>query len=368
MATSASEGQDVLRYKYQYYDEENGRIDVVSHYLDYKHSWLQSNGWDKTTLGLRLAVDSLSGQTPTGTHANRDPDDWQFQQIEDERYVTIVTLEHEMEDHTLTFEYARSEEDDYLSNALAAKWRSEFFEKNTTVTAGVSVALDKVKAAGFLVQEENKDALDLTLGVSQLMGTRTILDVTMGYGHTKGFLADPYRAISQVFNPGGFHIPAPENRPGEQDRWVLKVAGRHYFPGVDAALAPSYRFFANSDGLVGHTFEVKWIQQVTDELSVTPYVRYYRQGAADYYYPTLTGQNFAGFQAIQGQAPFFSPDYRLSAFEAATAGVKFTFEATEELAVDFKIERYEMFGRSAGTPDIFFPKANVITLGVNYEF
>ena len=66
-STSTGSGQDILRYKFQYYDEQNGRIDVISHYLDYKHSWLQKNGTDKTTLGLRLAIDSLSGETPTGT-------------------------------------------------------------------------------------------------------------------------------------------------------------------------------------------------------------------------------------------------------------------------------------------------------------
>jgi len=63
MVSTPVYGQDALRYKYQFYNEEDGRIDVESHYLDYDYSW------GSTTYGLRLAVDSLSGATPTGTHA-----------------------------------------------------------------------------------------------------------------------------------------------------------------------------------------------------------------------------------------------------------------------------------------------------------
>lgn len=366
--TSVSEGQDVLRYKYQYYDEQDGRVDVQSHYLDYEHSFVD---W---TLGLRLAVDSLSGETPLGTHTPGNPDDWEFQNIEDERYVTVVTLEKEIDDHILTFEYARSEESDYLSNAVALKWKTQLNENNTTITAGVATAFDKVRAVGFLFNDENKDSLDLSFGVSQLLSTRTILDLTLSYGHSTGYLADPYRGISQTVpltaDPDGptTHFVAGENRPGSQNRWIAKLAARHYFPTPKAALSGSYRFFANSESLIGHTFELKWIQQVTEEFSVTPYFRYYQQTAAEYYLPTLDGTNFLGFQKTQGEAPFFSPDYRLSAFDAITYGLKFTYEASQNLSLDLQLERYEMSGRLTETPGIFFPSANVISIGANYTF
>jgi hypothetical protein len=40
----------------------------------------------------------------------------------------------------------------------------------------------------------------------------------------------------------------------------------------------------------------------------------------------------------------------------------------EDLTIDLQLERYEMSGRDATTPDIFFPSANVISLGVQWEF
>ena len=358
--TSTGAGQDVLRTKYQYYDEQDGRVDVQSFYLDYKHSYVD---W---TLGLRLAVDSLSGATPIGTHSQGDPNDWQFAEIQDDRYVAVVTLEKEIDDHTLTFEYARSEESDYLSNALALKWKTELNEKNTTLSAGIAAAFDTVRAVEFLSQDENKDTLDMTFGVSQLLSTKTILDFTVGYGHSTGYLADPYRGISQDF--GFFTAQTGENRPGSQNRWVAKIAARHYLPDQEAALSGSYRFFANSESLIGHTFELKWIQQITEKVSVTPYFRYYQQTANNYYRPTLTGATFIGQDAVQGEGPFFSSDYRLSAFDATTYGIRMSYEATESLSLDLQLERYDTSGRSAGTPDIFFPSANIISVGANWTF
>ena len=113
LTAAKSDGQDILRYRGQIYNEENGRIDVESHYLDYKHTF----GFG-TTLGLRLAIDTLSGQTPTGTHASLDDTDWFFQHISDERTVQVITLEHEIDNYSLSFEYAHSEESDYDSEDI----------------------------------------------------------------------------------------------------------------------------------------------------------------------------------------------------------------------------------------------------------
>ncbi len=372
-----SEGQNSVKYRFQLYDEEDGRIDVESHYLDLKYEISE-----RTRLGLRFAVDSLSGMTPTGTHASvtdeaflsgeKLPEEWNYATIEDERVVSVFTIDHEIGDHTLSFEYARSEEEDYLSNAVTAKIRSELFQKNTTVTAGLSLAFDEVLAARGtnLLEDRNKDTFDLSLGLSQLLSPQTILDITLGYGRSEGYLADPYRSISEVFSRRGSvrTINWVENRPDEQDRWVAKIAGRHYFPELDAALSGSYRFFSNSDDLEGHTYEVKWSQQVSEKLSVTPYFRYYQQSSADYYQPSLTGTGIFGHGRNDGVGPFYSSDYRLAALNSVTYGVRLSYEPREDLAFELQYERYEMDGRNERTPDEFFPSANVFSAGVQWEF
>ncbi|YCM42973.1 DUF3570 domain-containing protein [Verrucomicrobiaceae bacterium 227] len=194
IAVTPGHGQDALRYRFQLYDEEDGRIEVESHYLDYQHQW------EGTRFGLRLAIDSLSGMTPKGTHARGDEDDWLFQEIDDERRAVVATIEHEIDDYTLTFEYAHSKEVDYRSNAVTSKISREFNQKNTTVTAGVSYAFDQVLATDFtnISEDRDKDAFDFNVGLSQILTPNTLLDVNFGYGYTEGYLADPYRQISQI--------------------------------------------------------------------------------------------------------------------------------------------------------------------------
>ncbi|MDB4308537.1 DUF3570 domain-containing protein, partial [bacterium] len=75
-----------------------------------------------------------------------------------------------------------------------------------------------------------------------------------------------------------------------------------------------------------------------------------------------------GTGLIDGTGPHYSSDYRLSSMEAFTVGIKATYDVSESLSFDLQLERYEMNGLSAGTPDIFFPKANVISVGANWTF
>ncbi len=374
LSTVTSYGQDALKYRFQLYDEEDGRIDVESHYLDYR---LEG---ESTSFSLRLAVDSLSGETPVGSHLDGDPDTWRFQEIEDERRVVVTTIEQEVDEYTLSFEYARSIEDDYRSSAFTGKVSRQFNQKNTTVTGGIAYADDTVIATATtsIPFDRDKDTLDLSVGLSQILSRNTILDFNVGYGHSKGYLADPYRQISQV---GEFIVDTPsgpipieaaqefdENRPDELDRFVAKASVRHYIRPANAALQASYRFFTNSDSVEGHTAELKWIQQVSSQFSVTPFVRYYQQSEADYYYPSLTGTGVDGHGMNDGRGAHYSSDYRLSSFDALTYGVRFSWDVREDLTLDLQWEHYEMDGRSSGTPDIFFPTANVVSLGAQWRF
>lgn len=374
-SASSSQGQDFLRYRFQLYDEDDGRVDVESHYLDYQHSFGLG-----TKVGVTLAVDSLSGMTPIGTHARGNEDEWLFQDIDDTRKVGVISLDHEVGEYDLSFEYAHSKEEDYVSNAVTAKVSRQFNQKNTKLTLGMSRAFDQVLETPFTsnFKDEDKDAFDLFFGVSQIWGINTLFDLNLGYGYSSGYLSDPYRKISQirtvnVMTPVGV-IPVtdtfdyPENRPDELHRFVAKASVRHYLESVDATLKGSYRFFANSDSLEGHTFDLRWIQQVTPSLSISPYFRYYVQSEADFYYPSLTGTGIDGDIELQGDEPHYSSDYRLSAFDSINYGIRFAWEPTSDLTLDLQLERYEMSGRDSSTPDVFFPSANVVSVGVQWKF
>ncbi len=375
LAVAKGYGQEILRYRGQYYGEDDGRMEVESQYLDYKHM-LEAG----TTFGLRLAIDTLSGQTPIGTHASLDENDWNFQDISDERRVGVLTLEHEVDDYTLSFEYAHSKESDYRSNAFAFRLNREFFNKNTLVSAGASFAFDEVLATPFtsIAENQDKDSIDFFLAVSQVLGPNTVVDFNFGYGHSSGYLSDPYRQISQtstldVVTPvGTFPVTDtfdfPENRPGAIDRWVARVSAKHFFEDASGALHGSYRFFANSNSLTGHTFELKWVQEFGKQFRVAPYLRYYQQTGTEFYQPFLTGTGINGHGRNDGKSPFYSSDYRLSALDSLTYGLQFSYSPLERISIDLQLERYEMSGRDKSTPSIFFPSANVISLGLQWNF
>lgn len=118
----------------------------------------------------------------------------------------------------------------------------------------------------------------------------------------------------------------------------------------------------------GHTFELKWIQEINQQLSLTPYVRYYRQSEADFYYTSLTGTGLDGTDRIDGGGANYSSDYRLSKLEALTYGVRFAWEPIENMTLDLQWERYEMEGLNPQTPASFFPSANVLSLGAQFRF
>ncbi len=375
LAIAKGHGQEILRYRAQYYGEDDGRMEVESHYLDYKHRFDVG-----TTLGLRLAIDTLSGQTPIGTHASLEESDWNFQDISDERTVEVITVEHEIDDYTLSFEYAHSKESDYGSNAFSLRLNRDLFSKNTLVSAGASFAFDEVLATPFtsIAENQDKDSIDFSLAVSQVLGPNTVVDLNFGYGHSAGYLSDPYRQISQtstvdVVTPVGTFLVTdtfdfPENRPDTIDRWVARIAAKHYFESASGALHGSYRFFANSNSLTGHTFELKWVQEFAEQWIVTPYLRYYQQKGADFYQPFLTGSGIDGHGRNDGKGPFYSSDYRLSALDSLTYGLQFSYFPVEEISIDLQLERYEMSGRQSSTPSVLFPSANVISLGLQCNF
>ena len=363
-------------YQFESYNEEDGRVDVESHYFDIRQQFETG-----TALGIRYVMDSISGATPVGTYDPNNPDQWNFAEVEDDRDAVSLLVDQKIGDHLLTFEYSRSEEIDYLSHSFALSGKSELFDKNTVISAGLAYANDTVIATPgtTIAADQDKDSWDLALGVSQILAKNTVVDFNFTYGHSEGYLSDPYRQISETRTvlvpiPGGGTVPVethsthPENRPDSRDRLAFKVTGKHYFEAPDASMVGAYRIFSDGDGMVSHTFEIAWNQQITEKFIVSPFVRFYDQSAADYYYPSLTGTGVTGHGRSDGEPANYSSDYRVAALQSLTYGVGLDYQATDWLGLNFKLERYEMSGSSSKTPSIMFPTANVISVGLSATY
>ncbi len=117
-----------------------------------------------------------------------------------------------------------------------------------------------------------------------------------------------------------------------------------------------------------HTFGLAWFQKIGSRFILRPHVRWYRQSASDFYYVSLDGTPIEPTPIPTGNAPYYSADYRISALDGLTYGIKGIIELTDWMRIDLNAERYEMSGRDDQTSASAYPKATVLTAGVRVWF
>lgn len=365
---------ETFRYdaSYQIYDEESGRISVESWY--YRGEMILS---EETSFRFQLLSDAISGASPTGAL----PGGIQpfLAELDDLRTGILGALAHEVGDHRLEVEVSRSKEQDYLSYGLALSDRWELNQKNTTLTFAFNYLDDTVSVPRL--PDQAKRGYDLFVGLSQLLDKNTVLTANLTLGYTSGYLNDPYKAIQRtdiVTIPDGLggtiDIPVVnlyrENRPDHRLRGVLQLQGTRFFEKYQAALDTTVRLSDDSYGVFSQSAQVEWRQSIGEKVEVTPFVRYYRQSAADFFHNTLDEVPLTTPPAVpDGSGPNYSADYRLSSLEALSLGVKARLRINDHAAVSLAYEHYDMSGAGLkSSPAAAYPTASIWTFGVNIEF
>ncbi len=365
------EGDHSAAYKFQLYSEEDGRMEIPSHAFAV-HTSLP---YDISFSG-EILTNIMTGASPTGLMDLDNPNEIQLAEIEDQRWAYIFSVSKELgPGHSFTFEYARSDEDDYRSNGYALRTEHQFNNQNTTLQLGVSYNDDLNFAAPLFGERLKKETIDIGLGLTQLLAPKTLLQTNLTFGYSRGYLADPYKSISnrETFEIPGFPVfvqdtPYFENRPDERVRYVFRLGLLQYLDALDASVNSSYRLFLDDAGLEAHTLMFEWNQKIGDHIVLSPYYRYYHQTEADYYYANLDNSDIVPNDNRTGRAPFFSSDYRLSDFDAHTYGIKLIYRPVDWLTMDIGYERYVMDGNDSRTPSAAYPTANVFNLGIRASF
>jgi hypothetical protein len=358
--------QGQLGYKFQTWQEESGRIRVDSHY-----ALAERDLGVATKLKVTGLVDTISGASPTGQPASKPGAPLPVASLTDRRKAWSLDLSHVLSVTTVALGYANSRESDYISDGWWVNSRTEFNEKNTTLLVGYARVDDDITAR-FLPAPQTKTGDDVVVGVTQLLNPRTSLSVNVTRGVSRGYLSDPYKIIqkSTELLPGlSLPLTFPENRPNRREKWIVFSGLNLALPEMNGALDGSYRFYRDDYGTRSHTFELAWFQSLGERLIVRPAVRYYRQGAADFYRLSLDGSAIVPGSFTTGRAPFFSADYRLSEMDTSTVGVKVIWTVRpERLTIDAALERYTMRGRDGKTPVDAYADANVLTVGANFSW
>ena len=215
--------------------------------------------------------------------------------------------------------FAYSTEHDYASRAFNTDVRISSADNNTTVAIGAGRSSDDIDSENRVARGRSKRTTDLLLGVTQVLTPRDIVqsNVTYAFGH--GYYDDPYKAV--------------DVRPDRREQLAWLTRWNHHFGDLDATLRLSARYYLDTWDIRAVTLGAEWVQPY-GAWSLIPSLRYYTQGAADFY----RGPPFpVGF--VNGRP--YSADQRLSAFGAITTGLKIARYFGDGWRADFKVEHYE---------------------------
>jgi hypothetical protein len=354
-------GEDSISSKYQFYQEDDGRIEVKAYYLR-----AEKDLDELTSLSVTGLIDDITGATPSGQPAPDGSDQVPLSTLTERRKAIIGDIARKWNDRdTFGFEFAYSTESDYVSRGYSVRSVHEFNKKNTSLNLGYSFIDDNI-AVGYQDDDEQKRTHDFFVGITQLLDPKTVLTANVTYGVNSGHLSDPYKLVQKETEIiPGLSLPLTffENRPRRREKVIGYIGLTRFFEELNGSLDSSYRTFWNDHGSTSHTISLEWFQKIGSRVTLRPGFRFYDQSAADYYFVTLDDTNIVPSVIPTGAAPFYSADYRLSAFRAYTYGLKVTVEANEWLHFDFAFERYEMKGRDGVTSQSAYPDANIFTVG-----
>lgn len=321
--------------------------------------------------GLTVGVDTMTGSSPNGaiptdqpqtftrpsgagiytTPANRQPLDDGFRD-------TRVSLSFDAMraiNRNLRFTYALqgSVEYDYQSFGISVGLERDFNLHNTTLGVNLSGNFDTSKPVGGVPEplgympthpalktvirsSDTKKVLDLQVSLTQLLSPQSLIRTSLVLGVDDGYINDPYKIVSIVDPLSGALVSDPdhryifESRPDRKVRWAWHTAYQRQMNNEDV-LHLSYRLYKDDWGTLSHTLDTSYRFQATSRHFFEPHLRYYRQGAADFYRTSLPSN-----EVLQN----VSSDYRLADLQTYTVGLTWGFDLRERRQLRFGAEYY----------------------------
>jgi len=362
---------DHVDYRYEFYGEENGRIQVDTHSV-----YFEKKLTDAIAAKGELIYDGISGATPNGSPPHGTSTQVPLTTMHEIRRAGDLEMDLRWGRQTLSPRFAYSTESDYESYGVSLSDAIDFNEKNTTLRLGVSHNLDRVldlpEDSRTPRAWHDKDSTEGLIGLSQLLDPKTVLTADFTYGSESGFLNDPYRRVLfrdwLTLIPGTpLYITHLEVRPNERTKQVVQTTLTHFFERMNGSGEISYRFHHDSFDVFSHTATLTWHQKLGAHLILEPTFRFYEQSAAYFYFP----EGVPGLSPIDGnpdRPAFYSADYRLSHMITLTYGIKASIIVTDWLQLDAGYHRYEMYGRDSVTSESAYPMANIVTAGLRLWF
>jgi len=273
---------------------------------------------------------------------------------------------------------AYSKEHDYRSESANLGISQDFNGHNTTLSAAVNYESDLSFPIGgtptpLTIMNGNWKGPDTTLheidalvGVTQVMNRRWLATLSYSFADDHGYENDPYKIISIVDPISGQPVEQLyENRPTFRRKQSIFLDNKVHLTSDVVSL--SLRAYKDDWGIKSLTADLRYRWQIDKQFYVEPHLRYYTQGAADFF----------RYYLVSGVAlpQYASADTRLAKFHAQTYGVKFGMPFSENTELNLRVEYYDQQGNGSPAGAIgqlqqqnLFPDLKAYTLLLGYTF
>jgi hypothetical protein len=274
-----------------------------------------------------------------------------------------------------------SNEYDYQSIGVSGLLERDFYQRNTTLSAGLSYQYDTIDPVGgkptaFASMSldgvddskngsDNKSTLDMIFGVTQVINRRMLMQFNYSLSLVDGYTTDPYKYLSVVNDNGYSQDIISEGRPDSRTKHSFYVQTKY---ALDKGVFDiSYRYATDDWDINSHTLDSRFRFDLGNNNYIQPHLRYYQQTAADFYQPFLLED--------AALPQFASADYRVGEMSAYTVGLKYGQKLANNHEWGVRLEYYQQTPKNSGVsePGVLqeidlYPSIKALILQLNYSF
>ena len=306
---------------------------------------------DQYSVNASFYRDTISGASPD-VIATASP----YSETRDEVSVGLDAL---LGSSLVSVGFTRSDEDDYEANTLQLGFSQSFFSQMSTLTLGYSIGDDTVMRVDNDFSED-RDRYQFSIGLTQVLTSTMIMNLSVEGITEEGFLNNPYRS-ARVF--GSF--AGPEIYPETRTSAAYAIRVKKLLWGDDVVTL-GYRYFDDSWDITAHTVEAGFTKTMSDRLILDLNYRFYDQSSASFF-----------SSDFQGLFRFMASDKELSTFQSHTAGFGLTYElfnnyfygfdrAELGFTYDFRFNEYDdYFAPDSDATEPYDFEANVFNINLS---
>lgn len=181
-----------------------------------------------------------------------------------------------------------------------------------------------------------RNSYNASLGIYQTINRKMAIGFYPGLSYQQGLLSTPFHRV--YFSDKSVRV---ENLPRHRLKIPIGIQ-LNTFAGRRTVVRTNYRYYWDDFGIEAHTISMEVPVKLNPSVSLTPFVRFYTQTAANYFKP------YAMHEITE---TYYVSDYDLSKFNSVKSGVGFRRTAAlsknHQLFKAFEL-RYAIYHRSDG--------------------